>query len=101
MAHVCKISGGLLVALGLVVLVLSLAAIVRDRDSYSHAALAAERCMRNATVSSERLSIQQECGSSWVPIALRKARIGFRPAREPMTAPAMRSLWPPTYFVSE
>ena len=43
MARVCKIGGAVLVALGLVVLVLSLAAIARDRDSYGRAALAAER----------------------------------------------------------
>jgi hypothetical protein len=28
-----------------------------------------------------------------VPMALRSARIGFRSAREPMTAPPIRSLW--------
>ena len=63
--------------------------------------IVAARFMRSDNVSSERLNIQQECGSSWVPMAPRKARIGLRLAREPMTAPPMRSLWPPTYLVSE
>ncbi len=54
MARVCKLGGGLLVALGLVVLVLSLAAIGRDRESYRHAALAAERNGGNVMYEAER-----------------------------------------------
>ena len=57
--------------------------------------------MRRDSVSSERPSIQHECGSSWVPIAERSIRIGFINSFDPSAAPAMRSEWPPTYFVSE
>ena len=53
MARVCKIGGGLLVALGLVVLVLSLAAIGRDSERYRHAALAAERNAGNVMYEAE------------------------------------------------
>jgi hypothetical protein len=53
MARACKLSGGLLVALGLVVLVLSFAALRRDRDSYGHAALAAERNIGNVMYEAE------------------------------------------------
>jgi hypothetical protein len=41
-------------------------------------------------VSSDRLSIQQECGSSWVPTAPRSALTSFITAFEPSAAPAMR-----------
>ena len=74
---------------------------MRGEEARTIAALAAARSMRSDNVSSERASIQQECGSSCVPMALRMARIGFRSLTEPSTAPPMRSLWPPTYFVSE
>ncbi len=57
--------------------------------------------IRRVRVSSERPSIQHECGSSWVPIAERSSRTGFIRADDPSAAPAMRSEWPPTYFVSE
>jgi hypothetical protein len=57
--------------------------------------------MRIDSVSSERPSIQQECGSSWVPIAPRSALIGRVIALVPSAAPAIRSEWPPTYLVSE
>jgi len=53
MARVCKVSGGLLVALGVVVLVLSIAAIGRDRESYGRAALAAARNAGNVMYEAE------------------------------------------------
>lgn len=53
MARVCKISGGLLVGLGLVVLLLSLGAMHRDRESYGRAALAAERNAGNVMYETE------------------------------------------------
>ena len=57
--------------------------------------------MRIDSVSSERPSIQQECGSSCVPMAPRSALTCFITAFEPSAAPAIRSEWPPTYLVSE
>ena len=57
--------------------------------------------MRMLSVSSDVESIQQECGSSWVPIAPRNALTSFIRAFEPSAAPAIRSEWPPTYLVSE
>ncbi len=53
MSRLCKIGGGLLIALGLVLLVLSLGALARDRDGYSHAALAAERNAGNVMYEAE------------------------------------------------
>jgi hypothetical protein len=53
MARVCKLGGGLLVALGLVVLLLSLGALRRDRESYGRAALAAERNAGNVMYEAE------------------------------------------------
>ena len=47
--------------------------------------------MRRLSVSSERLIIQQECGSSWVPMAPRSALMPFMIAFEPIAAPAIRS----------
>ena len=43
----------------------------------------------NEVVSSDRLIIQQEWGSSWVPIAPRNALISFIRAFEPSAAPAI------------
>ncbi|MNV79691.1 hypothetical protein D3C71_1732560 [compost metagenome] len=57
--------------------------------------------MRSTTVSIDRVIIQQECGSSCEPNALRMARTFLIRSLLPVTAPATRSLWPPTYFVSE
>jgi hypothetical protein len=57
--------------------------------------------LRMLSVSSDRLSIQQEWGSSWVPMALRSALMSFMKAFEPSEAPAMRSEWPPMYLVRE
>jgi hypothetical protein len=57
--------------------------------------------MRNSRVSRLRMISQPVCGSLMVPNALRMARMGFSAAAVPRTAPATRSLWPPTYFVSE
>jgi hypothetical protein len=53
MARACKLGGSLLVALGLVVLVLAVAAIARDRESYARAALAAERNAGNVMYEAE------------------------------------------------
>lgn len=64
-------------------------------------ALRAACFMRSTTVSIERVIIQHECGSSCEPKALRMARTFLIRSFEPVTAPATRSLWPPTYLVSE
>ncbi len=53
MARACKVGGSLLVALGVVLLLLSLLAIGRDRDTYSRAALAAERNAGNIMYEAE------------------------------------------------
>ena len=57
--------------------------------------------MRSSSVSSERASIQQVCGSSCEPVALRTPRTWSTIDFTPATAPATRSLWPPTYLVKE
>ena len=53
--------------------------------------LSAARSMRSDSVSIERDSIQQECGSSWKPNALRVCRTGFSSALLPVMPPAIRS----------
>jgi hypothetical protein len=53
MARVGKLGGGLLVVLGLAVLLLSLGAMRRDRESYDRAALAAERNTGNVMYEAE------------------------------------------------
>jgi hypothetical protein len=45
----------------------------------------------DAQSSSDRLSIQQEWGSSWVPMAPRNALTSFMSAFEPCAAPAIKS----------
>ena len=62
---------------------------------------AAARCMRMVKVSSERQIIQQVCGSSCEPKALRVLRTCCSSDFSPTTLPAIRSLCPPTYLVSE
>ena len=57
--------------------------------------------MRMSNVSSERISIQQELGSSCVPIAPRHRLIWVTRSVEPLIEPPTRSLWPPTYLVSD
>ena len=57
--------------------------------------------MRSASVSIDRMIIQEVFGSSCVPKLLRSARTGATSALEPTTPPATRSEWPPTYLVSE
>jgi hypothetical protein len=53
MARACTLGGGLLVAAGLVVLLLSLGALRRDREAYDRAALAAERNAGNVMYEAE------------------------------------------------
>src|SRR3984885_6057124 len=64
-------------------------------------ALSFERVMRISSVSSERISIQQEFGSSCVPIELRQLITRLTRLASPLMLPPTRSLWPPTYLVSE
>src|SRR5215207_10271515 len=57
--------------------------------------------MRMSSVSSERISIQHEFGSSCVPSEPRQPLTCRTSASLPLIEPPTRSLWPPTYFVSE
>src|ERR1700692_4932681 len=57
--------------------------------------------MRISSVSRERISIQQELGSSCVPIELRQLITCFTRLASPLMLPPTRSLWPPTYLVRE
>ena len=54
-----------------------------------------------SSVSSERISIQQELGSSCVPSAPRQRLIMVTSSLLPLIEPPTRSLWPPTYLVSD
>ena len=47
------------------------------------------------------MSSQPVCGSEIVPMIVRMPRTVAMSVSAPRQAPAMRSLWPPTYFVSE
>src|SRR6202161_4290179 len=57
--------------------------------------------MRISSVSRERISIQQEFGSSCVPMELRQLITCFTRLAPPLILPPTRSLWPPTYLVRE
>jgi hypothetical protein len=60
MARLCKIIGSVVVVLGLVATVLSLAAVARDTESYTHAALAAQRNNGNIMYEAELGKAQLE-----------------------------------------
>lgn len=70
MARMCKIIGSLLVVLGLVAAVLSLAAVARDAESYTHAALAAQRNTGNVMYEAELGKVQLERAFELVGAAL-------------------------------
>ena len=71
------------------------------RNSATRRALSVARVMRSCSVSRLRMSSQQVCGLRFEPKEDRMGRIFAMSADDPRQPPATRSLWPPTYFVSE